>query len=527
MRSIQFCLLCTCRVWLLFGIAAVALAQVPDAAPRERPNIVFIFSDDHAYQAISAYGSRINQTPSIDSLAHAGMRFDHCYVTNSICGPSRAAVLTGKYSHRNGVYVNGNTFDGDQPTFPRLLQAAGYQTALIGKWHLKSPPTGFDHYEVLVGQGPYYNPPMIRNGERVQHEGYTTEVITELTLTWLREQRQGNQPFLLMYQHKAPHRAWDPGPDQLTLYDDTIIPEPPTLFEDYGRRGTAVRQQDMSIAETLDARDLKLFTPPGLTEEQREGWEAAYGPKNRWFFAAQLTGQALTRWKYQRYIKDYLRCVAALDEQIGRVLTELDELGLTDNTIVVYASDQGFYLGEHGWFDKRWMYEQSLRTPLLVRWPGVVQPGAFCDEIVSNVDFAATFLDAAGADLPDDLDGRSLVPLLRGETPDDWRRSFYYHYYEYPAWHHVRRHYGVTDRRFKLIHFYEPDVNEWELYDLQFDPHELQNLYENPTYAGVRARLTDELARLRQELAVPEADPEASNRTFPDRTRIRALTLPR
>lgn len=504
---------------LLFVLVVAAGCELARAAD-SRPNILFIFTDDHAYQSISAYGSQINSTPNLDRLAHEGMRFDNCYVTNSICGPCRATILTGKYSHLNGFRTNGDRFDGSQQTFPKLLQQAGYQTAMIGKWHLKTDPTGFDHWEILKGQGRYYTPLMLREGESVTHEGYTTEVITDLTLDWLAKDRDPDKPFLLMCQHKAPHRPWDPGPKQLDLYTDEDIPEPPTLFEDYSQRGPAVRQQDMTIAETMNNRDLKFTTPRELNPEQLEAWNAAYGPRNAAFEEANLEGADLVRWKYQRYVKDYLRCVASVDDQVGRLLDWLEESGLAENTIVVYSSDQGFYLGEHGWFDKRWMYEESLRTPLLVRWPGRVQPGTLNDKIVSPVDFASTFLEIANADIPDDLQGRSLVPLLEGETPTDWRTSFYYHYYEYPGWHYVRRHYGVTDGRFKLIHFYESDIDDWELYDLMFDRNETHNVYANPTYAGTRRRLEGELARLRQELQVPEKDltPNRSGR-LPPRTR--------
>ncbi len=494
-------LLTTLSLVLLIA-AGFDLARAADS----RPNILFIFTDDHAYQSISAYGSQINSTPHLDRLAHEGMRFDNCYVTNSICGPCRATILTGKYSHLNGFRMNGDRFDGSQQTFPKLLRQAGYQTALIGKWHLSSDPTGFDHWEVLPGQGRYYNPPMIRDGQPTQYTGYTTEVITDLTLDWLAKDRDPDKPFLLMCQHKAPHRPWDPGPKQLDLYANETIPEPFTLFEDYSQRGPAVRQQDMTIAETMNDRDLKFTAPRELNPEQLEAWNAVYGPRNEAFEKAKLTGAALVRWKYQRYVKDYLRCVASVDDQVGRVLDWLDETGLAENTIVVYSSDQGFYLGEHGWFDKRWMYEESLRTPLLVRWPGHVQAGSLNDKIVSPVDFASTFLEIAGADLPGDLQGHSLVPLLEGNTPADWRSTFYYHYYEYPGWHYVRRHYGVTDGRFKLIHFYEEDVDDWELYDLMLDRNETHNVFENPTYAGTRRRLEGELARLREELQVPEKD---------------------
>ncbi len=504
----------------LLAIVAVSLAAPLIAHAAERPNIILIYLDDHAYQAISAYGSRINTTPNIDRLATGGLRFDRCYVTNSICAPARAVVQTGRYAHGNGVYVNGNTFDAEQPTMPKMLQAAGYETALIGKWHLRSLPTGYDHYEILVGQGTYYNPRMIRNGERVRHGGYTTDVVTDLTLKWLREQRDPQRPFMLMYQHKSPHRPFDPPLRYLKKYDDTTIPEPPTLFEDYSRRGVAVRQQDMTISETLDDRDLKFTFPRELDDEQRAAWEAAYGPKNLMFKQAQLRGDALTRWKYQRYIKDYLRCVDAIDDNVGRLLDYLDEAGLADNTVVIYTSDQGFFLGEHGWFDKRFMYEETLKTPLIVRWPGVAAANSSCELIVSNVDLAPTLLDIAGVEPSAPMHGVSMAPLLRGERPEDWRDYFYYHYYEYPAWHHVRKHYGVADGRYKLIHFYESDVDEWELYDREFDPFELSNLYSNPTYAPVRERLTAALDRLREDLDVPAEDPPDSLRTFPPRTRI-------
>ncbi len=480
----------------------------------DAPNILFIFTDDHASQSISAYGSQINQTPALDRIAREGMLFRRCYVPNSICGPVRAVIQTGKYSHKNGFLVNGNKFDGHQPTFPKLLQKAGYQTAVVGKWHLGEhmPPQGYDYSEVLIGQGPYYNPPMLKNGQRVKHVGYTTDIITDLALDWLKRKRDPNQPFMLMYQHKAPHRNWQPGPRHLTLYDDVTIPEPETLFDNYAGRGTPAKTQDMSIAKTMTASDLKLEAPKNLTPEQLKAWNAAYEPKNRAFREANLTGDALVRWKYQRYVKDYLRCVASVDENVGRVLDYLSESGLADNTIVVYSSDQGFYLGEHGWFDKRWMYEESLRTPFMVRWPGVVEAGSINQDIVSPLDFAATFLDVAGAEIPGDMQGRSLVPILRGQTPGDWRKTFYYHYYEFPGWHDVRRHYGVTDGRYKLIHFYEDDVNEWELYDLETDPHELQSLYGSRQIASVQQNLLAELQRLRRELAVPEVDPSASLR---------------
>ena len=363
----------------------------------------------------------------------------------------------GKYSHPNGQLTNVETFDGSQQTFPKLLQQAGYQTALFGKWHLKSEPTGFDAWQVLIGQGPYYNPPIKSAAGVTEHVGYTTNIITDLALDWLKSGRDAQKPFMMMYQHKAPHRRWDPGPDHLTMYDDVEIPEPDTFFDDYAGRGTAATQQTMSIARNLTERDLKLVPPEKLTAEQLEVWNAAYEPKNDAFRAADLQGDDLVRWKYQRYVKDYLRAVAPVDDNIGRVLEHLEASGRAENTIVIYASDQGWYLGEHGWFDKCWMYEESLRMPLIVRWPGVTAPGSTSDAMVSNLDLAETFLDIAGVEIPSDMQGESLAPLLEGETPSDWRQSFYYQYYEYPGPHDVARHYGVRTESHKLIYFYTLD----------------------------------------------------------------------
>ncbi|MDB4637650.1 sulfatase [bacterium] len=468
----------------------------------ERPNIVFIFSDDHAAQSISCYGSRINQTPNLDRIGNGGTVFENCFCTNSICGPSRAVILTGKHSHVNGFVRNGNRFDGSQQTFPKLLRKAGYQTAIVGKWHLGTDPTGFDYWHVLKGQGPYYNPPMIENGEQVKHTGYTTDIITDITLDWLKEKRDDDKPFMLMFQHKAPHRNWQPGPKHLTMYDDVTIPEPPTLFDDYIGRGTAAKTQDMSIEKTMTRYDLKLDPPRGLTPEQLESWNAAYGPKNKAFEEANLKGKDLIRWKYQRYIKDYLRCVASVDDNVGRVLDYLDETGLAKNTIVIYSSDQGFYLGEHGWFDKRFMYEESYRMPLMVRWPGVTKPGTRSDELVSNLDFAETFLDIAGADIPADMQGRSLVPVIKGKTPQDWRTALYYHYYEYPGPHSVRRHFGVRTKEHKLMHYY--NLDEYELYDMQRDPDELNSVYDDPNYEKVANDLKRRVKEFQDLYQVPD-----------------------
>ena len=497
------------QLLLLAGIVAGGPAlHFARCQAEDRPNILFIMSDDHAYQAIGAYGSRVNQTPNIDRIAKEGMRFDRCYVTNSICGPCRAVILTGKYSHLNGFEQNSNrVFNGEQQTVAKLLQKAGYQTAMVGKWHLESTPTGFDYYNILVGQGPYYNPPMITPGPdgqptRVKHTGYTTDIITDYALDWLQAQRDRDKPFFLMYHHKAPHRNWQPGPKYLTKYDDLQIPEPPTLFDDYAGRGRPAHEQKMSVAKDLSANDLKLVPQGGLTPQQREAWDAAYGPKNAAFVAANLQGTDLVRWQYQRYVKDYLRCVDAVDENVGRVLDYLDQSGLAKNTVVIYTSDQGWYLGDHGWYDKRWMYEESFRTPLLVRWPEKVKPGSVNADFAMNLDFAQTFLAIAGAPSPGDMQGRSLLPLLTGDTPADWRKEMYYHYYEYPGPHDVARHYGIRTERYKLIHFYphaqHPDMDEWELYDLQQDPAEMSNVYNDSRNSKLIQELKERLRKLRE-----------------------------
>jgi arylsulfatase A-like enzyme len=454
-------------------------------------------TDDHASHALSCYGSKINKTPNLDRIANGGMRFDNCFCTNSICAPSRAVILTGKHSHMNGVTDNSLKFDGTQQTFPKLLQEAGYETAIVGKWHLKTDPTGFDYWNILPGQGVYYNPIMIEMGQKKKHTGYVTDIITDYCLQWLK-QRKGDKPFCLMYHHKAPHRQWEPGPNHLTMYDDVTIGEPDNLFDDYSNRGRAAKEQDMSIEKTMNDRDLKLVAPKNVTPEQKKLWDAAYEPKNEAFRKANLQGKDLIRWKYQRYIKDYLRCVASVDDNVGRVLDYLDEAGLTDSTVVLYTGDQGFYLGDHGWFDKRFMYEESLRMPFLVRYPKQIKPGSVNNDLVQNLDFAPTFLDFAGVSIPADIQGRSLRPLLQGKKPKDWPKSIYYHYYEYPAVHSVKRHYGVRTERYKLIHFYN-DIDEWELYDLKKDPHEMNNVYNDQAYTDVIKKLKAELSRLREE----------------------------
>jgi arylsulfatase A-like enzyme len=501
---------------LRLAIALVAAlcvnVRAEQAQPATRPNILLIMTDDLAFQALSAYGSAVNRSPQIDRLAKEGMLFRRCLVGNSICGPSRASILTGKYSHKNGFLTNNDHFDGSQVTFPKLLQKAGYQTAVFGKWHLVSNPTGFDAWQVFPGQGDYYNPTMITPEGRTEVPGYATEIVTKLSLDWLKKERDPNKPFLLLSWHKAPHRNWQPAPKYLNLFKDVKLPEPPTLFDDYSGRGSAAHDQDMSIAKTLTKNDLKLTPPPArLNPEQKKAWEEAYAAENEAFLKADLKGDDLIRWKYQRYMKDYLRCVASVDESVGDLLDYLDESGLAKNTLVAFTSDQGFYLGEHGWFDKRWMYEESLKTALMVRWPEAIKAGSVSDALVSNIDFAPTFLELAGTEVPKDVQGRSFAPILRGNTPADWRKSFYYEYYEFPAPHRVQRHDGVCTDRFKLIHFY--DINEWELYDLKADPRELHSLYDDPKHAETVRSLKAELTRLQQKYEVPQ--PPIETRRFP------------
>lgn len=455
--------------------AAAALAAVgasASAAPPAKPNILYIMSDDHAAHAISAYGSKINKTPNLDKIAAAGMRFDLCLVTNSICTPSRAAILTGQYAHINGVPVF-NRFDGSRPTLAKYLQAAGYHTGMIGKWHLGSDPTGFDHWSILPGQGAYKDPVFIEMGTKAKHTGYVTDLITDFSIAFL-DKRPKDKPFFLMCHHKAPHRPWQPDEKHAKLFENVEIPEPETFNDDYATRSDAAREATMRIDRDLTKNDVKLIAPAGLSPE------------------------ALKKWKYQRYMRDYLACVASMDDNVGRLLEYLDKNGLADNTIVVYTSDQGFFLGDHNWFDKRFMYEESLRMPFLVRWPGQVKAGSVSNGMILNVDFAPTLLAAAGLPVPADMQGRSFLPLLRGETPADWRTSMYYRYYHYPQDHKVQPHYGVRTATHKLIYFNK--IDQWELYDLQKDPHELKNLAADPAHAETFKKLKDEMYRLKKEL---------------------------
>ncbi len=501
---------------LLLALAALFFLSVAARAADSPPNIIFMFSDDHAYQAISCYGSQVNQTPNIDRLASEGMRFDRCVVTNSICGPSRAVIQTGKYSHKNGFFLNGNRFDGSQQTFPKLLQKAGYETAVIGKWHLETDPQGFDYWKVLPGQGRYYSPVFITPEGRETIPGYVTDVITDKSLEWLEEGRDKSKPFMLMLQHKAPHRAWEPGPAHVGDLAGVTLPEPATLLDDHSGLTQAASRATMRVLEDMrEVEDSKVFdetSPHGrqlfklMTPAEQEAWKAAYAKENAEFLANKPTGDERKRWNYQRYIKDYVKTIASVDDSVGRVLDYVEQNGLADNTIVIYSSDQGFYLGEHGWYDKRFIYEQSLRTPLIVRWPGVVEPGSVDEHLVSNVDFAETFLDVAGVEVPEDMQGASLVPILKGESVDDWRDAFYYHYYEgIKNTHTVGEHYGVVTDRFKLMHFYT--LGEWELIDRAKDPHEINNVYGDPDYAEVQAELHTKLKELREQLGVKNNKP--------------------
>ena len=456
-----------------------------------RPNILFIMSDDHAAHALGAYGSRINSTPQMDRLAEGGMRLNNCHCTNSICTPSRATILTGQHGHVNGVKTLADEIDGRRPILvQKLLQAAGYQTAIVGKWHLGHggvhDPTGFDYWNVLPGQGLYHNPVMFELGTRKVYPGYVSQVITDLTLKWL-DRRDGSKPFFLMCHHKAPHRPWEPGEKYMSLYEHVDIPEPVTFDDDYANRAAAARAT-MRIDQDLNRTDLKQDPP------------------------AHLAGQELKQWKYQRYIKDYLRCVASVDDSVGQLLDYLDAQGLAENTIVIYTSDQGFFLGDHGWFDKRFMYEESLRMPFLIRYPEEIPAGSVRNEIVVNNDFAPTFLDYAGVGIPAEMQGVSARPILRGEAPADWQTSLYYRYWMHlDAGHQVCSHYGVRTARYKLIYFYGKGLGaagasdetmppEWELFDLEKDPCELFNVYNEPAYADVVRELTDELDRLQAQI---------------------------
>lgn len=495
-----------------------------EANHQKRPNILFIMSDDHAYQAISAYDSTLIRTPNIDRIAKEGMLFTNASVSNSICAPSRATILTGKHTHINGKIDNLTPFDTTQVTFPQLFQEAGYQTAMFGKLHFGNRPKGVDEFMIVPGQGRYINPDFITEaGDTVQKMGYATDIITDLTLEWLDQKRDTSKPFMMMYLHKAPHRPWWPKAKKLQKRFKIEVPEPATLFDDYADRGTAAQTAEMNILEhmlmsydckvypdaledlgiAMDPRNRNLFINGELNRLTQEQLQA-YAPildsiaedfKKLW---PHLTEEQKMQWKYQRYMQDYLASIESVDDNVGRVLDYLEENGLTKSTLVVYTSDQGFYLGEHGWFDKRFMYQQSFKTPLLVRWPNKIEPGISNDELVQKLDFAQTFLDAAGIRVPSDMQGESLMPLLTGNDRQWNRESVYYHYYEYPAEHAVKRHYGISTKTHKLIHFYH-DVDEWDLYDLVKDPNEMKNVYNDAEYLKIQAHLKKDLIQLRKK----------------------------
>ena len=487
----------------------------------QKPNIVFIFSDDHAPHAIGAYNGwlkSVNPTPRIDELAKQGMLFEKSFCTNSICGPSRAVIMTGKHSHKNGFMNNGNTFNWNQQTFPKILRKAGYTTALYGKSHLKGNPKGFDDWKVLPGQGDYYNPDLITPKGRVRIDGHCTDVVTDLAVEWLKTGRDKTKPFMLMVQHKAPHRNWMPALRHLPLYDDIKIPEPTTLFDKWEDNAPPARHQELEIDRHMDINyDLFLDLTADfegapsqkrqdrsawrnmkkMTKDQLSSWRAFYGPRDKAFHEANLSGKELVRWKFQRYAKNYLRCVRGVDDSVGKIQDTLKNLKLDDNTVVIYSSDQGFYIGDHGWYDKRWMYEESLMMPLIVKWPGVTKPDSRSVQMVQNLDYAQTFLEMAGAEIPSNMQGRSLVPILKNGKADDWRKSIYYHYYEYPSVHMIPRHYGIRTERYKLIHFYQFG-NEWEMYDLKEDPDELTNIYSKADKKSLQKDLKEQLVAIRK-----------------------------
>jgi uncharacterized sulfatase len=493
----------------------------------KRPNIVYIMADDHAEQAISAYGHPISQlapTPNIDRIANEGALFRNNFCTNSICGPSRAVVLTGKFSHVNGFRMNGDRFDGSQQTFPKLLQKAGYNTAVIGKWHLHGLPQGFDYWNILTDQGNYYNPDFIsinqetKVADTTRIRGYATDIITEDAITYLKGAKESDKPFMLMLQHKAPHRNWMPALRHVNKYDSIQFPLPETYFTAHeGSLGSKDQQQTI-YKDMYEGHDLKMTKEKGsselawnpwltdferMTPEQRTAWDEAYQTKNDAFHDANLSGRALAEWKGQRYLQEYLATIASVDEGVGKVLDFLKENGLAENTIVVYTTDQGFYLGEKGWFDKRYMYEESLAMPLLIKYPGHIEAGSEINALTQNLDFAETFLDFAGVKIPSDMQGKSLRPLLEKtiDKKEDYRDAVYYHYYDFPAFHMVKKHYGVRTNRFKLMHFYD-NIDTWELYDLEEDPQEIQNQIDNPDYDEIEALLKIRLTELQKQYEV-------------------------
>ncbi|MDE5705752.1 sulfatase [Muribaculum sp.] len=510
---------------LLFSLTGItAAASLPSCtsqkkAEEQKPyNIVYIMTDDHTAQMMSCYDKRYMETPNLDRIANDGVRFTNSFVANSLSGPSRACMITGKHSCANKFYDNTTcVFDNTQQTFPKLLQKGGYQTALVGKWHLESLPTGFDYWEIVPGQGDYYNPDFItQENDTIRKHGYLTNIITDDAIDWMENKRDKEKPFCILIHHKAIHRNWLSDTCNLSLYEDKTFPLPDNFFDDYEGRPAAAAQE-MSIVKDMDMiYDLKMLRPDKdsrlrslyesyigrMDKEQRAAWDRFYGPIIEDFYKKNPQGKELADWKFQRYMRDYMKTVKSLDDNVGRVLDYLEENNLLDNTLVVYTSDQGFYMGEHGWFDKRFMYEESMRTPLIMRLPAGFDRKGDIDALVQNIDYAPTFLELAGQPVPDDIQGISLLPLLKGEQTDTLRKSLYYHFYEYPAEHMVKRHYGVRTDRYKLIHFYN-DIDVWELYDLQSDPSEMHNLYGLKEYEPVVAQLKEELKRLQEQYDDP------------------------
>ena len=487
---------------LFLSVQSYAQTEI-DSVVSERPNIVFIMSDDHAVSAVSAYNdwlSKVAPTPNIDRIADNGMLMTRTFNTNSICGPSRASILTGKYSHVNGFFKNekGGDFDGSQMTFPKLFQSAGYETAVVGKWHLGTNPTGFDYSKVMInwgGQGTYFNPVFLENGRDtiVERQRHSTAQVAHDALKWLDKGRDKDKPFMLMYQFKAPHRPWEPAEEFQSLFTDGDLPQPANFNDDYkGRK--AAKNQWMEIENHMNRRDLKIPPPAGLSRLEQNAYYK-YGNKGEfWTPNDSLQGAELKNWKYQTYIKDYLRCVAGVDKAVGQVLDYLEANDLSENTVVIYTSDQGFYLGEHGWFDKRWMYEESFRMPFIISYPKMILPKSENSNLLLNIDFAPTLLELASIEIPKSIQGTSFVPQLKSNF-EDVRDAIYYHYYEYPKWHMVQPHYGIRTKRFKLIHFYY-SMDQWELYDLDSDPNEMNNLYENAKYKNLIGALKKKLKDL-------------------------------
>ena len=518
-------LICPIAGTVVLGMSLTACNQKNG---KESPlNIVYIMTDDHTAQMMSCYDTRYIETPNLDRIAADGVRFTNSFVANSLSGPSRACMITGKHSCANRFYDNTTcVFDGSQQTFPKLLQKAGYQTALVGKWHLESLPTGFDWWEILTGQGDYYNPEFVtQQNDTIPRHGYVTDIITDDAIDWIENKRDKDKPFCLLIHHKAIHRNWMADTADLNLYEDKVFPVPETFYDDYAGRPAAAAQE-MSIIKDMDLiYDLKMLAPgkdsrlkdtyipmlDRMDPEQREAWDKFYAPIIKEFYSKAPEEKALAEWKFQRYMRDYMKTVKSLDDNVGRVLDYLEEKGLLENTLVVYTSDQGFYMGEHGWFDKRFMYEESMRTPLIMRLPDGFSRRGDITELVQNIDYAPTFLELAGAEIPEDIHGVSLVPLLRGEHPQDWRTALYYHFYEYPAEHMVKRHYGIRTDRYKLIHFYN-DIDEWELFDLRNDPYELDNLYGREEYGHLADSLKASMLSLQEEYDDPVRFSTATDR---------------